>query len=147
MALSPDVAEFVEENGSAAMITVGDDGMAKAVRVGVALVDGKMWSSGHRRRVRTARLRRDPRCTLFLFDARYAYVTLETRVSILDGPDAPALNLRLFRTMQKRPSGPLMWYGEELDEDAFLQRMVDEGRLIYEFDVLRSYALGLGASS
>jgi hypothetical protein len=49
-----------------------------------------------------------PRCTLSLFDPRYAYLTLETRVSLLDGPDAPALNLRPFRIMQKRPSGPLM---------------------------------------
>ena len=141
MPLSPEAAGFIQNNGSAAMITVGDDGVPKAVRVGVALVDGKPWSSGHRRRVRTERLRRDPRCTLFLFDPRFAYLTLETSVSILDGPDAPELNLRLFRGMQKRPSGPLMWYGEELEEDAFLQRMVDEGRLIYEFDVLKSYGL------
>ena len=141
MPLSPEAAEFIQDNGSAAMITVGDDGVPKAVRVGVALVDGKPWSSGHRRRVRTKRLRRDPRCTLFLFDPSFAYLTLETSVSILDGPDAPELNLRLFREMQKRPSGPLMWYGEELEEDAFLQRMVDEGRLIYEFDVVKSYGL------
>lgn len=141
MALAPDVAEFIEKNGSAAMITVGVDGWPKAVRIGVAIVRGKIWSSGHQRRVRTERLRRDPRCTLFLFDAKYAYLTLETNVSILDGPDAPALSLRLFRTMQKRPSGPLMWYGEELDEDRFLRRMADEDRLIYEFQVLKSYAL------
>jgi hypothetical protein len=122
------------------MITVGEDGFAKAVRVGVALVDGNLWSSGHRRRVRTDRLRRDPRCTLFFFDPQYAYLTAETNVTILDGPDAPRLNLTLFRGMQKRPTGPLMWYGEELEEDVFLQRMIDEERLIYEFDVLKSYA-------
>jgi len=43
--------------------------------------------------------------------------------------------------MQGRPSGPLSWFGGELDEEAFLRTMVEEGRLIYEFDVLRSYGL------
>ena len=53
----------------------------------------------------------------------------------------PHPNLRLFRLMQGRPSGPLSWFGGELDEEAFLRTMVEEGRLIYEFDVLRSYGL------
>ena len=123
------------------MITVGEDGMPKAVRIGVALVDGGLWSSGTAGRRRTERLRRDPRCTLFVFDTAYAYLTLETTVTILDGSDAPALNLRLFREMQDRPTGPLSWFGTELNEDAFLRRMAKEGRLIYRFDVQRAYGL------
>ena len=67
---------------------------------------------------------------------------LETEVRILDGDDAPALNLRLFREMQGKPEGPLSWFGGELDEPAFLARMAEEGRLIYEFDVHRTYGLG-----
>ena len=63
-------------------------------------------------------------------------------MTILDGPDAPELSLRLFRTMQGRPTGTLSWFGGELDEPAFLARMADEGRLIYEFDVHRTYGLG-----
>ena len=98
--------EFLNDTHSAAMITVGADGIPKAVRVGVALVDGKLWSSGTADRVRTERLLRDPRCTLFVYDAGYSWVTAETTVTILDGPDAPAHNLRLFRQMQGRPSGP-----------------------------------------
>ena len=68
-----------------------------------------------------------------------AWLALETTVTILDGPDAPEMSMRLFREMQGRPSGPLSWFGGELDEEAFLQAMADEQRLIYEFEVQRAY--------
>ena len=68
---------FLENNSAAAMITIAKDGMPRAVRVGVAMVDGKLWSSGTQDRVRTARLRRDPRCTLFVFDKQYSFLTLD----------------------------------------------------------------------
>ena len=132
---------FLEDHHAAAMITVAGDGVARTARIGVALVDGKLWSSGTRDRVRTKRLRRDPRCTLFVFDPGFAWLTLETDVTILDGPDAPQLNVRLFRNMQDKPAGPLSWYGRDLDEAEFLEAMVEEGRLIYEFEVRRSYGL------
>ena len=121
------------------MITIGESGFPKPVRVGIALVDGKLWSSGTQHRVRTWRLRRDPRCTLFVFDQAFRWLALETTVTILEGPGAATQNLRLFRVMQGRP---LSWYGSELDEDAFLHAMADEDRLFYEFDVQRSYGLG-----
>jgi len=43
--------------------------------------------------------------------------------------------------MQGRPTGPLRWFEGELEEDAFTQQMVDERRLIYEFDVHKSYGM------
>jgi len=141
MALSPADAAFVESHPSAAMITIATDGTPKVARVGIAVVDGKVWSSGTQERVRTRRLRRDPRCTLFVFDEGFAFLALETTVTLLEGPDAAALNLRLFRIMQNRPSGPIVWNGAEIDETPFLERMVDEGRLVYEFEVDRSYGL------
>jgi PPOX class probable F420-dependent enzyme len=133
--------EFLQQNHATAMITIADDGMPKAVRVGVALVDGRLRSSGTAGRVRTERLRRDPRCTLFVFDKAYGYLTIESTVTVLDGPDAPQLNLALFREMQSRPTGPLLWNGEELDEDTFLDRMVAEKRLVYEFTPTKAYGL------
>lgn len=139
MAFTAQQTAFLEKQHSAAMITIGDDGMPKAARVGVALVDGRLWSSGTRDRVRTKRLRRDPRCTMFVFDQGFSWLALETTVRLLDGPDAPALNLRLFRVMQNRPAGPLSWFSGELDEAAFLRTMEEEGRLIYQFEVQRSY--------
>src|SRR5918998_503096 len=133
MALSDRDRAFLEANRSAAMITVGRDSMAKAARVAVGLVDGRLWSSGTADRVRTRRLRRDPRCTLYVHDSRFAFMTLETVVTILDGPEAPQQSVRLFRLLEDRPSGPLSWMTGELEEDSFVQAMVDEQRLIYEF--------------
>lgn len=141
MIMSPDQLEFLEKNHSAAMITVTAGGTAKAVRVGVALVIGKLWSSGTEDRERTRRLREDPRSTLFVFGPGRGYLTLETRVTILDGPDAPRQSLDLFRVMQARPHGPLVWYGHELEEDYFLATMAEERRLVYQFEVDRAYGL------
>ena len=45
---------FLTDCHSAGMITVGADGRPKVARVGVALVDGRLWSSGTRDRIRTA---------------------------------------------------------------------------------------------
>jgi hypothetical protein len=44
MTLSERDLNYLARNHSAAMITGGDDGRARAARVGVALVDGKLWS-------------------------------------------------------------------------------------------------------
>ena len=142
MELNEKQRAFLESHHAAAMITNGRDGMPKAVRVGAALVNGRIWSSGTQSRVRTRRLRQDPRCTMFVFDQAYAYLTIEGTVTVLDGPDAPQQNLRLFRIMQNRPDGPLAWYGKELDEQAFVARMVEEGRLVYELTPDRAYGLG-----
>jgi hypothetical protein len=141
VSLSEADLKFLTEHHSAAMITVGADGRPKAARVGVAVVDGKVWSSGTHDRVRTRRLRDDPRCTLYVHDQGFAWRALESDVTILDGADAPQLNLRLFRLMQNRPTGPLSWFDGDLDEGEFLQAMADERRLIYEFEVRRSYGM------
>jgi PPOX class probable F420-dependent enzyme len=130
---------FLAQNHAAAMITLRPDGTPSAVRVGVAVVDGNLWSSGTAKRRRTAWLRRDPRATLFVFEGGFRYLTIESRVTILDGPDAAEQNVRLFRVMQSRPSGPLQWFGSEREEADFLRLMVDEQRLIYQFEPQRVY--------
>ncbi len=139
--LSESDAQFLKDHHSAAMITLGADGMPKVVRCGVALVDGKLWSSGTQDRVRTRRLRHDPRCTLYVHDHAVAWRALETTVAILEGPDVAQQSLRLFRVMQGKPTGPLSWFGGEYSEEDFLQLMVDEQRLIYEFEVRHSYGM------
>jgi hypothetical protein len=141
MKLSDPELAFLDKHHSAAMVTVAPDGVAKVARVGVALVDGKLWSSGTAERVRTRRLRGDPRCTLYVHDQAFAFLALETTVTILDGPDAPALNLALFRQMQGRPTGPLSWFGGEVAEEEFLAQMEAEQRLIYEFEPHHTYGL------
>ena len=49
--LGEDERAFLERNHSAAMITIERGGLPRPVRVGVALVDGKLWSSGTQGRV------------------------------------------------------------------------------------------------
>jgi len=139
------VKAFLERNHAAAMVTLRSDGTPHVARIGVALVDGRIWSSGTQRRLRTRHLRRDPRSSLMVFDSGpngFGYLGLETVVTILDGPDAPELSLRLFQTMQPQaPSGRIAWFGQEKSFDEFLKAMVDEERLIYQFEVRRAYGL------
>ena len=130
---------FLEQQHSAAMITYRPDGTTNTVRIGVALVDGRLWSSATQSRNRTEYLRKDPRASVFVSDNSYRWLTIDARVTLLEGPDAAELNLRLFRVMQGRPSGPLSWFGGEKDEPAFLATMAEEGRLIYQFEPVRAY--------
>lgn len=140
MGLSERELDFIRANSSAAMVTVGSDGLPKTARVSVGVVDGRLWSSGTADRVRTRRLRRDPRCTLFVFGGDWQWLTLETLVTILDDSDSPALNVRLIRELENRPTGSISWLGgRELSEAEFLDEMVSDHRLLYEFEVQRSY--------
>ena len=141
MHLTDSERAFLEKNHSAAMITISADGVPKVARVGIALIDGKLWSSGTADRVRTGRLRRDPRSTLYVHDNAFGFMAIETTVTILDGPDAPALSLRLVREMQGKPTGPLSWFGGEFEDDEFLAHMQAEQRLIYEFEPHHTYGL------
>ena len=96
-------------------------------------------------RVRTRHLRRDPRSALFVFDASPGrrWLGLETTATILDGPDAPELSLRLFQEMQKgmAPEGKLFWWGGEKTPEEFVEIMRQERRLVYEFEIHRAYGL------
>lgn len=112
------------------MVTLRKDGAPHVARIGVGLYEGKLWSSGTQTRVRTKHLRQDPRATLFVFsDDPYRWLALETKVTILDGPDAPQLNLALYRELA----------GEPKDLEEYLDAMVKEQRLIYEFAIERAY--------
>jgi PPOX class probable F420-dependent enzyme len=146
MQLSEPGRAFLEAARGAAMITLRRDGSAHAVRVGVALVDGKIWSSGTADRVRTRHLRRDPRAALFVFGSGHEALTIEATVRIIEGPEVPELSWKLFSVMQRGMTpapapGHLMWFGKQKTRDEFLRQMVEERRLIYEFDVTREYGL------
>ncbi|HEY8172935.1 MAG TPA: pyridoxamine 5'-phosphate oxidase family protein [Dehalococcoidia bacterium] len=137
---------FLQQHPAASMITLRPAGSPHAVRVAIAVVDGRIQSSGTRTRKRTAYLRRDPRSTLFVFDNEWRWLTLECDVTILDGPDVPQQSVRLFRTMQVNvtpapPPGKILWYGAPKSEEEFLTIMRDEQRIIYEFNVKRAYGM------
>jgi PPOX class probable F420-dependent enzyme len=142
--------EYLQKARSAAMVTLRADGMPHVVRVGVALVDGKLWSSGTETRVRTRHLRRDPRATVYVIDQGFQYLTVESHVTLIEGPDVPRLSQQLFEVMQAgmphREHGTLMWYGKEISPGEFQKAMVDERRLIYQFDPLRTYGLSAAAA-
>lgn len=124
------VRDFLENNHAAIFVTLKPDGMPHVARVGVGLVDGELWSSGTRDRVRTGHLRRDPRATLcVLGQSAQRWMGIETTVDILDGSDAPDLNLALYRILA----------GEPDDVEEYLRAMVAEKRLIYRFDIRRTY--------
>jgi PPOX class probable F420-dependent enzyme len=141
MGLTDKHRRFLATHHSAAMVTLRPDGRPHAVRVGLALVDGELWSSGVRSRMRTAHLRRDSRCTLLVFDPAWSYLTLETNATIIDGPEVPEMSVRLFRVMQGRPADNLLWTGSERTPEQFMRIMEQEQRLIYEFEVVRAYGL------
>jgi uncharacterized pyridoxamine 5'-phosphate oxidase family protein len=63
------VREFLQQHHSAVMVTLKRDGTPHVVRVAVGLVDGKLWSSGTKGRVRTRHLERDPRATLCVLNS------------------------------------------------------------------------------
>ena len=144
MRLSEREQQFLAENHRGAMATVRADGRPHVVRVGVAVVDGRIWSSGTRTRLRTQNLRFDPRATLFVFDEQWRYLSLDSTVKILEGPDVPEDSFRLFETMQQGMNpgpGRIFWEGTERSREEFLRIMVEEQRLIYQFEVVRAYGL------
>lgn len=122
--------QFLEENHSAVMTTLKKDGRPHVARIGIGLVEGKLWSSGTQDRVRTKHLRRDPRSTLFVLGPHpYSWMGIESTVTMLDGPEAVEQNLALYRVLAGEP--------EDLDE--YRAAMVKEKRLIYEFSIDRTY--------
>lgn len=71
--MDDEVRDFVEKRHGAVMATTKKDGLPHLARIDVGVVDGKLWSSGTRTRVRTKHLRRDPRATLMILDDSTPY--------------------------------------------------------------------------
>lgn len=142
MTLTREQIEFIAKTPNAGMVTVGKDGYAKVVRIGAAIHNGKLWSRSTQDRVRTKRLRRDPRCTLYFHAANPDWLTLETTVTILDGPEVPEQLVAFFRTMSHNPTGPIPWFGKEYDDAGFAAQQAAENSVIYEFEVHKAYGGG-----
>jgi Pyridoxamine 5'-phosphate oxidase len=142
--LSPGDRQFVDAHPHAAMITVGADGCPKAVKMEAAVVDGGLQSASHADKVRTVRLRRDRRCTLYFADDEHRWLSLEADVEIVAGPDAPAQLLRYFRVRDGKPTEPLDYHSDrshytDLDGKAFQKVMAEEDAVLYRFMVTKAY--------
>jgi PPOX class probable F420-dependent enzyme len=126
------IEKFLKDNHLAVMTTLRADGSPHSVMVGVGLVDGRLWSSGTQDRVRTQHVKKDNRATLLLLnrDNPWSWISIDSHVTILDGPDAVDQNQALYEVMTGGPP-------ENLEE--YRQAMVDERRLIYEFSIDRTY--------
>ena len=143
MEFTPAQREYVESHHAAAMTTLRADGRPHTVRVGCVLVDGALWSSGTQARLRTRNVRRDPRATLMIFDGRGGYLTIESVVRLHEGGDVPELSVRLFRAMQHSDDAPadapIDFGGRLMTPAEFRQFILDDRRLIYEFEPVRVY--------
>lgn len=108
-------------------------------RVSVAIVDGRLWSSATIDDRQTRRLRLNPRCTLYLDGPGFAWCALDVTATIIDGHEAPELNLRLFRVVHRLRDHEIAAFEPGLTDETFVERMRAERRLIYEFEGHRSY--------
>jgi hypothetical protein len=115
------------------------------VRVSVVLVDGKLWSSGTQTRLRTKHLRRDPRCTLVVFEEHGGgYLTLECNVTMIEGEAGADANVRLIEALQpeSQQTGMLrLMTGKQVTRQAYRDYMIKDQRLIYEFEAKRAYGV------
>ncbi|MGI8773890.1 MAG: PPOX class F420-dependent oxidoreductase [Actinomycetota bacterium] len=127
------VRGFLDQHHTAVMTTTKKDGTPHVAMVGIGLVDGELWSSGTQDRVRTGHLRRLPKAALCVLDMdnRYSWLGIEATVDILDGPEAVEQNLALYRVLA----------GEPDDLEEYKAAMVKEKRLIYRFNIERTYGM------
>jgi hypothetical protein len=142
--LNADDHRFIADHPHAAMITVGADNRPKAVKMEAAIVDGFLESASHADKVRTRRLRRDPRCTLYFADDGHRWLSMEAEAEIVEGPEAPARLLRYFRVRDGKPTELLDYHSDrshytDLDDAAFQNVMAEEGAVLYRFTVSRTY--------
>ena len=149
MDLDEKATAFLQANRGAAMVTLRRDGMPHVARIAVCLIDSRILSSSTQTRVRTRNLRRDPRCTLFVFElpsqpgARTGggYLGLETTVRIHNGPDAGQRNLDYMRFLMGTQDGKVVYQGQPRTDEEFLDLMVKEQRILYEFTPTRAYGV------
>lgn len=141
------IARFVKDHPDAAMATTRLDGSVHVARIELAVVNGRIWSSGSEDLVRTKNLRRDPRSTLFVFGPHPDWIGLETVVDLVDGPDSPKLHLELMRERHRglAPAGMVMGHDDRIGgdrlyrEDEYTEHIASEKRLIYDFEIRRAY--------
>jgi hypothetical protein len=141
------VSDFVRQHPDAAVCTVRADGTVHTARIELGVVDGRVRTAGAPGLVRTRNLRREPRCSLFVFGPHPYWLGLETRARILDGPDAPTLLVELMRARHgdAAPPGTVLAHDDELErdrpypEDEYRRRVREAGLFVVDFEITRCY--------
>jgi len=141
-----DVADLVKQHPDAAMVTLRPDGAPHMARVELGVVDGRVRTAGSPELVRTRHLRRDPRCSLFVFGPHPWWLGLETEGAMLDGPGAAEHLVRLMRARHPAtPPGMVMAHDDALGrdrlyrEDDYVQHAHDHELFVFDFTILRAY--------
>jgi hypothetical protein len=88
-----------------------------------------VWISGTQTRVRTKHVRANPQGSLAVFADDGRWLGIEARIKIIEDPDVPQKLLALQRASGREPE----------DVDAFVRTMVEQQRLIFEFEPTRVY--------
>lgn len=70
-----EVDDFLRQQRSATLATIGPDGMPHLVAMWYAVIDGEVWFETKARSQKAVNLKRDPRAT-FLIEAGHTYDTL-----------------------------------------------------------------------
>jgi PPOX class probable F420-dependent enzyme len=122
---------FLEANHRAVMASVDDHGRPHAVPVLCALVDGRLWSSGTDRRVRTRYLAARPYASLTVLGEGFGgeWLTVSGPVETRRQHRVED-NLRLYRAVTGRDP-------DDLEE--YRAAMVAERRLVYVLTPERVY--------
>lgn len=86
-----EVEEFLQQQRSATLATVGPDGTPHLVAMWYAIIDGEIWFETKAKSQKAVNLARDPRAT-FLVEAGHTYdslrgVSIEGRATISTDPD------------------------------------------------------------
>ena len=150
MPLDEKATAFINANRDAAMVALRRDGTPHVTRIVAGLVDGVLVSSATESRLRTRLLKRDPRCTLFFFEttpgagrAFGGYLTLETTVKIHDGADGRKRSVEyLKRIFGTTSEGKVTYSGKQMTEQEALDALERDGRILYEFNVAKTYWVG-----
>ena len=149
MPLDEKATAFINANRDAAMVALRHNGTPHVTRIVAGLVDGVLVSSGTQSRLRTRLLQRDPRCTLFFFEttpgagrAFGGYVTLETTVTIHDGPEGLRRSVEYFKSIFGSSDGKVTYGGKQMTEAEALDALERDGRILYEFNVNKVYGVG-----
>lgn len=151
MALAAELIHFVTTHPDAAMITLRDNGTPHMARIEICVVDGRLRATGAPTLVRTRNLRRDPRCSLFVFGPHPLWLGLETEATIVEGEVGDDL-IRLLRARHGiDPGGTVLAHDDELGHDRpyteseYLAHARATELLVYDFGVLKAYGNYLSA--
>jgi hypothetical protein len=138
---------FVVRHPDAAMITLRQDGTPHMARVELGVVDERIATTGSPTLVRTRNLRRDSRCSLFVFGPHPWWMALETEVTILDGPNAPDMLIRLMRARHGVTTAPGMVMAHDdsiagdraYSNDEYINHVRNHQLMVFQFTILRVY--------